>query len=90
MNTEKRLIDMTLSELLAILDERDNRRKERDASGLPTLVYGLKGICEIYHCSPNTAARILRSGRIDAAVTRASARKLIVNVDKALALLPNQ
>lgn len=90
MDGDIRLVDLTLGELFALLDERDaereNRAKQRD--GLPTVVYGLAGVQQVYRCSKATAAKILSSGRIDAAVTRVTPRKIIVNVDKALALCP--
>lgn len=86
-----RLIDMTLAELFAVLDERDAERERttQNRQSLPSVVYGLDGLREIYHCSKSTAARILQSGKINSAVTRVSARKLVINVDKALSLCPN-
>ncbi len=91
INGSTRLIDMTLEDLLMMLDRRD-REREKEASarqGLPSVVYGIAGLCDVYKCSRATAAKILRSGRIDAAVQRVSERKLIINVDKALTLCPN-
>ena len=91
MSEDKRLIDMTLGELLAILDERDRRAAEQRGAiaGLPSLVYGLDGICELYHCTKQTASRIKRSGRLDAAISQVSKKKFAINVSKALSLLPN-
>lgn len=82
---------MTLAELFQVLDERDaeQRKMAQQRAGLPAMVYGLDGIMQLYRCSKSTAARILRSGRIDAAVTRVSARKFAINVDKALSLCPS-
>lgn len=88
MNPSTRIIDLTVEQLLALLDERDANKAE--AQRLPTVVYGLEGIMEIYRCSKSTAGRVLRSGRIDEAVTRISARKFAVNVAKALTLCPNK
>lgn len=86
-----RLIDLTLAELFAVLDERDAEREKtaKNRQSLPSVVYGLDGLREIYHCSKSTAARILRSGKINAAVSRISARKFAINVDKALSLCPS-
>lgn len=91
-DTSRRIIDMTLAELFAALDERDQQRRERErANGdLPSMVYGLDGLQKIYRCSKSTASRILRSGKIDNAVTRISARKFAINVDKALNAVPIQ
>lgn len=91
INGNTRLIDMTLAELFQVLDERDAERKKmaQQREKLPALVYGLDGIMQVYNCSKSTAARILKSGRIDAAVSRVSSRKFAINVDKALSLCPN-
>ena len=55
-------------------------------SGTPRLVYGLKGIEELFGCSHATAQRYLSSGRIDRAVSKIG-RKVVVNADMALELL---
>lgn len=53
--------------------------------GLPKVVYGLKGICEIFHCKNTKAQAIKNSGVIDAAISQMG-RKFAINVEKALAL----
>ena len=85
MNTEQRLIDMTLGDLLAILDERDTERRERERrdSQEPATVYGLEGLCQIFHCSKATAYRLKQSGKINSAITMTGKRKFAVNVSKA-------
>lgn len=90
MYTEStRLVDMTLGDLMALLDERDRRRAAKAAAEtLPQLVYGLDGIRTLYHCSKPTALRIKRSGRLDGAITEISERKFAVDVRKALELMP--
>lgn len=91
MYTEStRLVDMTLGDLMALLDERDRRRAaaKSAAETLPQLVYGLDGIRTLYHCSKPTALRIKRSGRLDGAITEISERKFAVDVRKALELMP--
>lgn len=84
-----RLVDLTLGDLLAVLDERETCRQEtaRREETLPPLVYGLSGIQMLYRCSKSTASRILRGGRIDAAVSQVG-RKIVVNTRKALECLP--
>lgn len=61
---ETRLIDLTIGELKSVLSNiiRDTmsgcdvKDKEQD------YVYGLKGICQLFGCSKNTAAK-LKDGR---------------------------
>lgn len=89
INGNTRLIDMTLEELFQAIDERNAEREKNTKKAMPEVVYGLTGIMQVYQCSKSTAARILRSGRIDAAVSRVSARKIVINVATALSLCPN-
>ena len=90
MNSETRLIDLTVGELEAFL-EGFAGRLAKDAAPqrepLPRYVYGLGGIAELYNCSTNTALRIKKSGKLDGAITQIG-RKIVVNVDKALSLYP--
>lgn len=90
MQLNRRIVDMTLAELFAALDERDEqRRQKQQADALPAVVYGIAGVRQIFRCSKSTACRIMRSGRIEGAVSRVSDRKFIINVAKALELCPN-
>jgi predicted site-specific integrase-resolvase len=49
------------------------------------IVYGLKGIAEIFGCSTSTAQRIKNSGKIKKAITQVG-RKIVVDADLALEL----
>src|SRR5690554_7325142 len=49
------------------------------------LVYGIKGIAELFGCSISTAQRIKDSGKIKKALTQVG-RKIVVDADKALEL----
>ncbi len=49
-------------------------------------VYGLQGICDLFGCSIATAARIKKSGVIDAAVSQVG-NTIVVDADLALDLL---
>jgi len=49
------------------------------------IVYGIKGLADIFGCSIPTANRIKRSGVIDDAISQIG-RKIVVDVDKALEL----
>ncbi len=87
-NTNTRIIDLTLGELLDAVEERvkevlagktqpDNKNKR--------YVYGLKGLAKLFGCSKTTASRIKTSGKIDRAITQIGAL-LIIDADLALAL----
>lgn len=86
MDLNKRIIDLTVGELLDLLAEgtapqvlvdttQDNKR----------YVYGLAGIAELFNCSKTTANRIKQSGKIDKAITQIG-NLIIVDADKALEL----
>ena len=82
-----RIIDMTLADLLAVIDERMASKEQ--ASTLPSVVYGYEGVQEIFKCCRETARSIVKSGRIDAAITRVSPRKIMIDTNKAKSLLNN-
>lgn len=50
------------------------------------LVYGIKGLSELLHCSTTRAQQIRSSGIIDKAITQYG-RKLIIDADLALKLM---
>jgi len=82
MNDDTRIIDLTVGELKSIL-----RSEAPKVENVPErrIVYGLKGIAEIFGCSTPTAQRIKNSGKINKAITQVG-RKIIVDVEKALEL----
>ena len=49
-------------------------------------VYGLAGLCKLFGCSTSTAARIKKSGVIDAAISQ-HGKIIVVDADLALELL---
>ena len=49
-------------------------------------VYGLQGLCDLFGCSTATAARIKKSGVIDAAISQ-TGNTIVVDADPALDLL---
>lgn len=80
---DTRLIDLTVGQLLDIINQRTSPvpvNKERH------LEYGLAGIAKIFNCSIRTAARIKASGVIDEAIEQ-RCRTIIIDADKALTLL---
>ena len=86
MDTKKRVIDLTLGELLDAIDERiTTKKKPEEPKDGKRFVYGLKGLANLLGCSKTTASRLKSSGRIDAAVTQVGAL-LIIDADLALRL----
>lgn len=93
MSGDRRLVDMTVSELRAVLSEFEMSLVERiGLTGLcrdaKRFEHGLEGIQRIYKCSKSTASRIKKSGVIDAAISQFG-RKITIDVNKALAIKPN-
>lgn len=87
MDTKKRVIDLTLGELLDAIDERIEaaKNKQEEPKAEKRCVYGLNGLAKLFGCSKTTASRIKSSGKIDAAVTQIGAL-LIIDADLALKL----
>lgn len=50
------------------------------------LVYGLQGLCDLLGCSTSTAARIKKSGVIDAAISQ-NGKIIVIDADLALDLI---
>ena len=63
--------------------QKPPEEKEPDAKNL---VYGIKGLAELLHCSTTRAQQIRSSGIIDKAITQYG-RKLIIDADLALKLM---
>lgn len=86
MDANKRVIDLTLGELMDAIDELITvAKKPEEPKGGKRFVYGLKGLANLLGCSKTTASRLKSSGRIDAAVTQVGAL-LIIDADLALRL----
>lgn len=87
MDAKKRVIDLTLGELIDAIDERieETAQKPEKPKSTKRYVYGLKGLAMLLGCSKTTAARLKASGRIDAAITQVGAL-LIIDADLALKL----
>ena len=87
MDTKKRIIDLTLGELMDAIDERIEAaaQKPEKPKTAKRYVCGLKGLAILLGCSKTTAARLKASGRIDAAITQVGAL-LIIDADLALKL----
>lgn len=80
MDANTRIIDMTLGDLFAAIDEHMAQQAKPVRN-----VYGIAGIASLFGCSNATAQRIKSSGRIDGAIVQ-TGRKIVVNADRAIEL----
>jgi len=84
IDRDRPLWQLTVGELLDILQsEKPVQKLEKTPE--KRIVYGLKGIAEIFGCSTSTAQRIKNSGKIKKAITQVG-RKIVVDADLALKL----
>ena len=84
IDRNKPLWQLTVGELLDLLDSR--KPTSEPTTPEKKIVYGLKGIAQLFGCSVSTAQRIKNSGKIDKAITQVG-RKIIIDADKALQLI---
>jgi DNA invertase Pin-like site-specific DNA recombinase len=82
MRDETRIIDLTVKEFREILRSEAPKVEEVQEKNI---VYGIRGIADIFNCSISTAQRIKNSGKIKKAITQVG-RKIIIDVDKVLEL----
>lgn len=83
MDTNMRIVDMTLDDLLKAIKQCEQEEQPRT-----NYVYGISGIAQLLGCSVATAQRLKSSGRIDAAIVQIG-RKIVCNADVAISLLSN-
>lgn len=84
IDRDRPIWQLTVGELLDILQsEKPVQKLEKTPE--KRIVYGLKGIAEIFGCSTSTAQRIKNSGKIKKAITQVG-RKIVVDADLALEL----
>ncbi len=79
---------MTGEELISLLNDFINEEtcnKPLNDDVKPRYVYGMAGLAQIFGCSVPTANRIKASGIIKDAITQVK-RKIVIDVDKAIAL----
>lgn len=80
----------TGEQLLELLDSRNVKETPETETPVSTterwLVYGIKGICELFQCSKATAHRIKNSGVIKDAITQ-TGRKIVIDAQLALDLI---
>lgn len=85
-DTDTRIIDLTLGELLEAVEERVRSviaGKPQADTDKKKYVYGLKGLANLLGCSKTTASRLKSSGKIDKAITQVGAL-LIIDAELAL------
>ena len=84
---KKPLWQMTGEEFLKLTQEnRKIPKEEKTNTKEKKYVYGIRGIANLFNCSPATASRIKKSGVIDEAISQRN-RTIIVDAELALQLL---
>ena len=89
MDINKPVGALTVQELLDILQpiiSNQNPIQPERTENVKHLVYGLKGLAELLHCSIATANRIKQEGCIDKAISQVG-RKIVIDADLALELM---
>lgn len=84
-----RIIDLTVGELMELLETIKTTQQEATKAPEKRFVYGIAGIAQIFNCSMTTANRIKASGRIDRAIKQ-NGRIIVVDADLALELYNNK
>lgn len=93
---DKLIFSLTVGEFIEALqdgigvakhDDNHNEGQARQRGQVKKhYVYGLKGLCSLLGCSVSTAARIKKSGVIDAAISQVG-KLIVVDADLAIDLL---
>lgn len=87
-NQDTRIIDLTVAELAEVIEravEESLRRRNPQKDTQPRLVYGIKGIAEIFGVSERQARYIKSSGVISKAI-RQQGRTIVTDAGLALQL----
>lgn len=89
---ETPLWQLTVGEFRAIVTEVVEKRLSEAVGRItaqkneePEYVYGIQGLCQIFHCGSSKANRIKQSGKIDEAIIQ-DGRKIMIDKAKALEL----
>lgn len=83
-----RIIDLTVGELMELLETIKTTPQAAPIKPEKRLVYGIAGIAQLFNCSMTTANRIKASGRINRAIMQ-NGRTIVVDADLALELYNN-
>jgi hypothetical protein len=84
---DKRIVDMTAGELLALIQEGTHPQEVKDEKREVTegYVYGLAGIAKLFSCSKATAYRMKQRHQLDSAISQIG-NLIVVDAEKALKL----
>ena len=91
IDLNKRIIDVSISELLEVLELVTGIEKQQTKVSTDTtkdnrhFVYGISGIANLFGCSKTTASRIKQSGKIDKAISQIG-NIIVVDANKAVEL----
>lgn len=98
MKNDKTILSLTVGEFIEALQEglgfsspmvNEEQMMQQNARVQKHYVYGLKGLCSLLGCSLSTAARIKKSGIIDAATSQRG-KIIVFDADLVLDLLSVQ
>lgn len=84
VNNDTPIAMLTVGQLKQILNSVESK-EPLPIEKTKNYVYGIAGIASLFNCSPVTASRIKRSGKIDAAIKQIG-RKIIVDAELAIQL----
>ena len=93
---KKRFFEMTGEEIIQLFTHIEIEEvpfEQKKTTNLTTgrIVYGVKGLRELLHCSESTAYSIFKSGRIDEAILDIGRKRNVpIQADKVLELLKNE
>jgi hypothetical protein len=89
VNPNTRLIDLTVGQLLELIDSAKGQPMEVAEPTTKSYEYGIAGIARIFNCSISTANRIKKSGVIDKAITQRG-RLIVIDIEQAIELFNNK
>ena len=81
----KRLFDLTVGEFIELQKGISVPQIENTKDISENLVYGLDGLAKLFNCTKQTAFKIKKSGKIDAAISQCG-RVIVCRADLALEL----
>ena len=87
MHPDTRIIDLTVAQLAEVIDKavEESLRRRQPQENKKRLVYGIRGIAELFGVSERQARYIKESGRISRAI-RQQGRTIVTDADLALEL----
>lgn len=85
INLNTRIIDLTVGELMSLLNDSAKKNALPDKPE-KRMVYGIAGIAQLFNCSMTTANRIKASGKINRAISQCG-RMITIDANLALELM---